>query len=121
LRANRKPNGRVPEHWSTERARVLGPAVAPGTGRDVPRSESAIISVRKFLSDASRRSCHIDHNSPRGTHECAEIEDRYSVRTNGLEWGGDWKTFKDAPHYQLASGKSVAQIRALFEKGKAYI
>jgi len=39
----------------------------------------------------------------------------------GIEWGGDWKTFKDAPHYQLASGKSVSQIRALFEKGKAYV
>jgi peptidoglycan L-alanyl-D-glutamate endopeptidase CwlK len=38
----------------------------------------------------------------------------------GLEWGGDWKTFVDKPHYQLATGKSVRQIRLLFEKGKSY-
>jgi peptidoglycan LD-endopeptidase CwlK len=40
---------------------------------------------------------------------------------SGLEWGGDWKTFVDKPHYQLATGKSVAQVRALLESGKAYV
>jgi peptidoglycan L-alanyl-D-glutamate endopeptidase CwlK len=39
----------------------------------------------------------------------------------GLEWGGDWKTFQDDPHYQLATGKTVSQIRALLEKGKPYV
>jgi peptidoglycan LD-endopeptidase CwlK len=38
-----------------------------------------------------------------------------------LEWGGDWKSFVDKPHYQLATGKSVAQVRALLEKGKPYV
>jgi peptidoglycan LD-endopeptidase CwlK len=38
----------------------------------------------------------------------------------GLEWGGDWKTFKDKPHYQLATGKKVRQLRELLEKGKPY-
>jgi peptidoglycan L-alanyl-D-glutamate endopeptidase CwlK len=37
-----------------------------------------------------------------------------------LEWGGDWTTFVDKPHYQLATGKSVRQIRLLFEQGKSY-
>lgn len=37
-----------------------------------------------------------------------------------LEWGGDWKTFKDKPHFQLATGKTVKQLRALFEKGKPF-
>jgi peptidoglycan L-alanyl-D-glutamate endopeptidase CwlK len=46
--------------------------------------------------------------------ECATLA-KQSVR--GLEWGGDWKTFKDMPHYQLATGKSVAQVRVAFEKG----
>lgn len=36
----------------------------------------------------------------------------------GLEWGGDWATFPDAPHYQLATGKSASAVRALFEAGK---
>jgi peptidoglycan L-alanyl-D-glutamate endopeptidase CwlK len=51
----------------------------------------------------------------------ADLAAQIKGALQGIEWGGDWKTFKDAPHYQLASGKSVAQIRALFEKGKAYI
>jgi len=43
------------------------------------------------------------------------------ARVSGLEWGGDWKKFVDKPHYQLATGKSVAQVRALLESGKAYV
>jgi len=39
----------------------------------------------------------------------------------GLEWGGDWKSFPDKPHYQLAIGKSVAETRKLLENGKAYV
>ena len=40
---------------------------------------------------------------------------------SGLEWGGDWKTIVDRPHYQLATGKSVSEIRALIENGKPYV
>lgn len=42
-------------------------------------------------------------------------------KVSGLEWGGNWKSFKDQPHYQVATGKTLSQIRALFEKGKPYI
>lgn len=39
-----------------------------------------------------------------------------------LEWGGDWVSFKDTPHYQHKSTKSsTAKVRAAFESGKAYI
>ena len=39
-----------------------------------------------------------------------------------LEWGGNWKSFKDFPHYQLkAVSESVGDIRTLFEKGSAYV
>lgn len=31
----------------------------------------------------------------------------------GWEWGGDWTTFKDRPHFQKVFGKSTAQLRAL--------
>lgn len=41
-------------------------------------------------------------------------------KVQGLEWGGDWKSFKDKPHFQVATGKSVKQIRPLFEKGKPF-
>lgn len=30
----------------------------------------------------------------------------------GFEWGGDWKSFKDYPHFQLVHGLTTAQLRA---------
>lgn len=37
-----------------------------------------------------------------------------------LAWGGDWRSIVDKPHYELPTGKTVAQCRALLEAGKAY-
>jgi peptidoglycan L-alanyl-D-glutamate endopeptidase CwlK len=39
----------------------------------------------------------------------------------GLEWGGDWKSFKDKPHYQLSVGKTVKELLKLLEKGKPFV
>jgi len=50
----------------------------------------------------------------------AELGKYIKASVSGLEWGGDWKRFVDMPHYQLATGRSVAQVRASLEKGKAY-
>jgi peptidoglycan L-alanyl-D-glutamate endopeptidase CwlK len=36
----------------------------------------------------------------------------------GFEWGGDWKSFKDKPHFQLTFGKSLAVLRELYRSGK---
>ena len=38
-------------------------------------------------------------------------------RSVGLEWGGDWKGFKDIPHFQYTGGLSLAECRALFADG----
>ena len=38
-------------------------------------------------------------------------------RSVGLEWGGDWKGFKDIPHFQYSGGLSLAECRALFADG----
>lgn len=35
-----------------------------------------------------------------------------------LAWGGDWTSFPDIPHYEMATGLSIAQKRAKFEKGQ---
>jgi len=36
----------------------------------------------------------------------------------GLEWGGSWKSIVDQPHFQVATGKTTAQLRRLYlEKG----
>jgi peptidoglycan L-alanyl-D-glutamate endopeptidase CwlK len=34
-----------------------------------------------------------------------------------IEWGGDWTSFVDVPHYQLKQAMTIAQARAHFEAG----
>jgi len=38
-----------------------------------------------------------------------------------LEWGGDWVSFVDRPHYQWRTGLTVSAVRAKFEGGIAII
>lgn len=40
---------------------------------------------------------------------------------DGLEWGGHWKTLKDRPHYQVATGLSINTVRERFERGEPYL
>lgn len=42
------------------------------------------------------------------------------IKPVGLLWGGDWRN-PDQPHYELATGKNVSQVRALLEAGKPYV
>jgi peptidoglycan L-alanyl-D-glutamate endopeptidase CwlK len=42
------------------------------------------------------------------------------VLTSDLEWGGNWKSIVDMPHYQLKLDLTLAQVRARFEAGKPY-
>ena len=39
----------------------------------------------------------------------------------GLEWGGDWLTIKDRPHFQYTGGLSLERCRELFPGGLAAI
>jgi len=39
----------------------------------------------------------------------------------GLEWGGSWISFQDWPHYQLATGLAIGEVREKFEKGQPYV
>jgi peptidoglycan LD-endopeptidase CwlK len=43
------------------------------------------------------------------------------AKVPGLEWGGDWASFKDKPHYQLVTGKTVKELREFLEKGKPFV
>lgn len=38
----------------------------------------------------------------------------------GLEWGGNWVNFKDQPHFQLATGLTMVELRERFENGVQY-
>jgi len=42
-------------------------------------------------------------------------------KTRSIEWGGDWTSFVDKPHYQLATGVSLAAVRSSFEEGRAFV
>lgn len=42
-------------------------------------------------------------------------------KTFGLEWGGDWKTFKDLPHFQTIHGMTTAQAREKKKKNQVDI
>ena len=35
----------------------------------------------------------------------------------GLEWGGDWKTIKDLPHFQLTKG-TISELKNLYLANK---
>lgn len=40
--------------------------------------------------------------------ECVSVFKIY-----GWEWGGDWRSFKDLPHFQKTFGRTTPQLRAL--------
>lgn len=39
-------------------------------------------------------------------------------KANGWEWGGDWKSFKDGPHFQFDFGYSWQQLQAKYNSGQ---
>jgi peptidoglycan L-alanyl-D-glutamate endopeptidase CwlK len=59
-----------------------------------------------------------------GTFELASWEqNKYWMQVveyfklKGWEWGGDWKSFKDAPHFQKAFGLKWQQMKAKIDNG----
>lgn len=39
-------------------------------------------------------------------------------KSKGWEWGGDWKRFPDAPHFQMTFGHTARSLKALIDAGK---
>ena len=39
----------------------------------------------------------------------------------GLEWGGDWQTIKDQPHFQYTGGLTLERCRTLYPDGLAAV
>ena len=40
---------------------------------------------------------------------------------DSIAWGGHWRRFIDRPHYELALGLSVAELRRRFEAGEPFL
>ncbi|KPH15254.1 hypothetical protein AMQ68_01325 [Chryseobacterium sp. ERMR1:04] len=36
----------------------------------------------------------------------------------GFEWGGDWKSLKDKPHFEMTFGRSLSELRKLYEENE---
>ena len=51
---------------------------------------------------------HVDYDK-NGKADWLEVADYF--KSVGFEWGGDWTKFKDYPHFQMAFGKTTAQLR----------
>jgi peptidoglycan L-alanyl-D-glutamate endopeptidase CwlK len=45
--------------------------------------------------------------------KAATIAEKYDI-----EWGGSWKSFKDYPHFEYKTGKTLSQLRQLVNEGK---
>ena len=45
--------------------------------------------------------------------KAAIIAEKYNI-----EWGGSWKSFKDYPHFEYKTGKTLSQLRQLVTEGK---
>ena len=41
-------------------------------------------------------------------------------KKHGFSWGGDWKTFKDYPHFEYTFGLSVSQLKAKWDRGDTF-
>jgi len=41
--------------------------------------------------------------------------------TMGVEWGGNWKSIVDQPHYQLVTGLKIKDVQTRFETGQPYV
>jgi peptidoglycan L-alanyl-D-glutamate endopeptidase CwlK len=40
-----------------------------------------------------------------------------AMKSQGFEWGGDWKTFKDRPHFQMVGNLTIARAKELYAAG----
>jgi peptidoglycan L-alanyl-D-glutamate endopeptidase CwlK len=40
------------------------------------------------------------------------------LKSHGWTWGGDWKSFKDAPHFEKPLGYSIRTLLDMYNKGK---
>ena len=40
------------------------------------------------------------------------------AKSFGFAWGGDWKTFKDKPHFEMTFGNKLSDLRNKFKAGK---
>lgn len=48
----------------------------------------------------------------------ADLAASVKAELTRIDWGGDWKSFPDMPHYEYQTGMTITQKRVAFERGK---
>jgi peptidoglycan L-alanyl-D-glutamate endopeptidase CwlK len=63
-----------------------------------------------------RKGAYLDDSEPRTAEKAHAIAGKIATK-HGIEWGGNWQSFKDYPHFQIATGKSMKEMREEYLKG----
>jgi peptidoglycan LD-endopeptidase CwlK len=63
---------------------------------------------------------YLTGDTPKEDKEYVKLGALITSKVSVIEWGGNWTTFVDKPHYQLKLGKSEKELRKLLEKGKPF-
>lgn len=56
---------------------------------------------------------YIDEKSPSESETIHRAVSKIASK-HGIEWGGDWKSIKDYPHFEIKTGLSLSEKRKLF-------
>ena len=87
-----------------------GPVVTKARGGHSNHNFGIAWDIGIFSENGAYSTNQIDYDAVAG----------YAV--GPLVWGGNWRSFKDSPHYQLATAETrISWLRARFEQGEPYV
>jgi peptidoglycan LD-endopeptidase CwlK len=64
---------------------------------------------------------YLDNSNPALASRIHKSVAAWATENLPIEWGGNWSTFKDEPHYQFKTGLSTSQMRAKIAAGDSII
>lgn len=66
-----------------------------------------------------KNGSYLDESSPNLAEKLhKKLADLVKIKIPQLEWGGDWKSFKDTPHWEVKTGLTMDQKRARIASGR---
>jgi len=60
---------------------------------------------------------YLDESNPSEAEAFHRIASQVAEKYN-IVWGGNWTSFKDYPHFEYKTGKTLSQLRQLITEGK---
>jgi len=69
---------------------------------------------RKYLDES-------DPEEASKLHRALAMSVAHSPQCEILEWGGNWRSFEDEPHWNYKTGRSLAQLRAAVVRGERIV